>query len=198
MTDEAAATPENTVKLCPKGHPTRTLFKGQRCSSRKCGLDFLAELEEKKARVKADPSLKEILLPTPKSKLRKLKENETEEERAEKKAFEKRARLVKLPKGLKGEEAAKWAQDKLTALLPEAIASVAFDLRYGGNSQRAAATETILKANGLDRREAAPSNGGLIVLNLGQAAAGQVPWLQRMQQAVIPAQAEALKVEDDE
>ena len=94
-------------------------------------------------------------------------------------AFESRRELAKLPAGLEGEAATTWAQNKLVELLPEAVASVAHDLRYGNDKVRAEAADKVLRANGLDKREASPGGGGLIVLNLGSAGA-EIPWLQRM------------------
>jgi len=97
-------------------------------------------------------------------------------------AFEQRKQLAKLPDGLKGDEALKWAQEKMVDLLPEAVANIAHDLRYGTDRQREAATDRVLRANGMDKRDANAGMGGqgLIVLNLNQGAE-TVPWLQRMQ-----------------
>lgn len=100
------------------------------------------------------------------------------------KAFARRAKLSGLPSGLKGEEAIKWGQDKLAALLPEAVANVAYDLRYGSDRERTAAADRVLAANGLDKREAAKTGGqGLIVLNINTGGE-TIPWLQRMHKVV--------------
>ncbi len=95
-----------------------------------------------------------------------------------------KAGALGLPVGVKGDEARKWAEDKLVELLPEAVANVAWNLRHGDRKEKAEATDKILKANGLDRREAPTATGGLIVLNLGgDAATEKVPWLQRLQKS---------------
>lgn len=158
------------VKLCPNGHRIRTKQKGLMCSSISCGMDRWEK--EKEERLAAGDSLTSPLAERP---------------------FEARRRLSKLPKSaLKGEEATKWAQDKLVELLPEAVASVAYDLRYGSDKQRSEATDKVLRANGVDRRDAPSSGqGGLIVLNLAAPQLDKVPWLQRMTNAVLPAQAAA-------
>lgn len=97
--------------------------------------------------------------------------------------FQSRLQLAKVPKGLKGDKAAQWAQEKMVELLPEAVANVAHDLRYGTDRQREAATDKVLRANGMDKKDAGTgSTGGLIILQLGSDAAQkeQIPWLQRM------------------
>lgn len=98
-------------------------------------------------------------------------------------AFLTRSTLAKLPAGLEGDAAQKWAADKMIELLPEAVANVAFNLRHGTDKQRDEATDRVLKANGMDKRDAPQQQGGLIILNLNMAAQ-KVPWLERMQPKV--------------
>lgn len=98
-------------------------------------------------------------------------------------AFQARKQLANMPDGLKGDAALKWSQEKMIDLLPEAVANIAHDLRYGSDKQREAATDRVLRANGMDKRDANAGMGGqgLIVLNLGNGGGESIPWLQRMQ-----------------
>jgi hypothetical protein len=97
----------------------------------------------------------------------------------EEQAFHQRATLSQMPKGLIGDAAIEWAQKKLVDLLPEAVASVQWDLRYGTDKVRSEAADKVLRANGLDKREASQGGGGLIVLNIGTEAS-KIPWLERL------------------
>ncbi len=184
MSDEVESDPpqaleqESGPRLCPNGHKVRSKFGGKMCSGISCGKDRADKIKAEQKALGID------------------KVSEAD------RPFDARRRLVKLPAGLKGDEATKWAQEKLVELLPEAVASVAFDLRYGTDRQRETATDRVLKANGLDRRDApSATQGGLIVLNLGQGPqAEKVPWLQRMTNAVLPSPATVAATEggDDE
>lgn len=154
------------VKQCPKGHPIRTKFGDYNCSSARCGEDMAAAY---------GPSNLDLdqLAAKPTAEV----------------AYEHRKQLAKLPDGLEGDKALKWAQEKMVDLLPEAVANIAFDLRYGTDRQREAATDRVLRANGMDKRDAGASMGGqgLIVLNLTNAEGAEtVPWLQRMQAHKLP------------
>lgn len=185
MSDEVKSDPpqaleqESGPRLCPNGHKVRSKFGGKMCSGISCGKDRADKIKAERVALGA---------------LVKVAERD--------RPYDDRRRLAKLPEGLKGDEATKWAQEKLIELLPEAVASVAFDLRYGTDKQRETATDRVLKANGLDRRDApSATQGGLIVLNLGQGPqAEKVPWLQRMTNAVLPSPATVAATEggDDE
>lgn len=113
-----------------------------------------------------------------------------------------RAAQVGLKKTLKGDDALRWAQDKMVELLPEAVANVAWDMRYGTDKQRTEATDKVLRANGMDKKDAnQQGQSGLIILQLGAGSdAGNIPWLSRMKPSP-KAVAEATgvrKPEDDE
>lgn len=153
-------TEEKPKKLCPKGHPSGTRTGGGVCGVRRCGAESAALTGSKK-----------------------LDLDELEKVAPEDQAFQTRAQLAQLPKNLKGDEAVEWAQKKLVDLLPEAVASLAYDLRYGSDKTRSEAADKVLRANGLDKREAQQGGGGLIVLNFGSEVSGKVPWLERMQPA---------------
>lgn len=153
-----------TADTCPRGHKLLTLFGGRKCLARRC----------------AEQAREEALAAPPPKRAASLTPAERGEVGEGEKAFSRRAKLSQLPVGLKGEEATKWAQDKLVALLPEAVASVAYDLRYGTDRERSAAADRVLAASGLDKREAAKTGGqGLIVLNINTGGES-IPWLQRM------------------
>lgn len=154
--------PKQPKRYCPKGHVVMTAFNKQRCSVRQCGQDKLAMMGETAASGMA-LDLDEVAAATPQDL-----------------ALNHRNVLARVPKGLKGEEAVKWSQDKMVELLPEAVANITWNLRYGTDRQRDEATDRVLRANGMDKKDAsATSTSGLIVLNLGSADAS-VPWLQRM------------------
>jgi hypothetical protein len=70
-------------------------------------------------------------------------------------------------------------------MLPEAVAQLQWDLRKGSDKVRSEAAERVLKANGMDKREA--SNEGrqpLIVVNIG--ADSKAPWLERLKKDKLP------------
>lgn len=162
--------PKEGQKLCPAGHAVGVSFGNRRCSGVRCAKAFISEaaargeqtsnLVQKKERDTLAPAEVEWL---------------------------KRKRLSMLPEGLEGDEATNWAEKKLRNLLPEAVANIAHDLRYGTQKERQAAAERVLASQGLDKREAAKHAGqGLIVLNIntgggeGQGGAPAVPkWLER-------------------
>ena len=146
------------------------------CSSIKCGKVARAEWRESE-KAKAAEKLPVAAKVLDLDELAKLDPKEA--------AFLNRAHLSQLPKKLTGDEATKWSTDKLVELLPEAVASVAYDLRYGTDKVRAEAADKVLRANGLDKREAKEADrGGMIVLNIGNAEG--VPWLQRLNTTKIP------------
>lgn len=153
MTDEA-----QPRKTCPKGHPVKSRFGHHVCGLRRCGEESLASVGPAVIDLDAQAKMAPADL-----------------------EFQGRANLVRLPSNLKGDDATKWAQDKLVELLPEAVASVAHDLRYGSPKTRSEAADKVLRANGMDRREASTGGGGLIVLNIGTGGTDKIPWLQRLQ-----------------
>lgn len=154
MTNET--TPKPT---CPKGHPVKKRFGRHMCSKAECG-------ETKAANAGSHTLNLDAMEANPLEAL-----------------AEQQATLVQIPKGLKGDEAVKWSQEKMMELLPQAVAKVAWRLRYGTEKQQDEATDKVLRANGMDRRDTNNGQGqqGLIVLNIGTDAAVQnIPWLQRV------------------
>ena len=95
-------------------------------------------------------------------------------------AVYKRAKLAGLKPGLEGEAATEWAQQKLVAMLPEAVAQMQWDLRFGSDKVRAETAQKVLAANGMDKRDAVNAKTApTIVLNITNGAV-QAPWLQRL------------------
>lgn len=152
--------PEKERKRCPGGHLTGTKFGKFKCGNSRCG-------QETRDLYGGDGTT-----PTPLAKLEQLDPKDM--------PFAARKQLALLPDGLKGEAATQWAQEKLVDLLPEAVASIQYDLRYGTDKVRAEAADKVLRANGLDKREAREGGGGLIILQLGDSGAKGIPWLERL------------------
>lgn len=157
MTDPAAPKPK---RQCPKGHAVRKAFGKFYCSSALCGEDLQAmaggsKQVDEAALAKRDPAEVEA---------------------------EARLTMAKVPANLKGDEAVRWSQEKMVELLPEAVANIAWNLRFGTAKERAEATDRVLRANGMDKRDQGVQSGGLIVLNLGNSNT-EVPWLKRVQPA---------------
>lgn len=152
------AKPAKPKRLCPKGHPVRKAFGKFYCSAALCGEDLQAMSGGSK-------QIDEVALAT--------------RDPAEVEA-EARLSMAKVPANLKGDEAVKWSQEKMVELLPEAVANIAWNLRFGTAKERAEATDKVLRANGMDRRDQGVQTGGLIVLNLNGGKT-DIPWLQRVQ-----------------
>lgn len=145
---------------CPKGHKLGTVFGSRRCSGVSCGQDKMAAAREA---AKLNPA--PIVPKMPPEEI----------------AFLKRVQVAQMPMHIQGEAATKWAKDKLEALLPEAVAQVAWDLRNGSDKVRSEAAEKVLRANGLDKREAAQTpDRAQIILNIGTGDSKSVPWLERL------------------
>lgn len=144
-----------TPKLCPKGHPVGTIFRQRRCSGKNCGEDLAAVAAARPRQIKIKMPKEEV-------------------------AIQKRARLVDLPEGLTGDAAVTWSKDELQAMLPEAVAQIKMDLRYGSDRVKSEAADKVLKANGMDRREAAAvQTAPTIILNIGNGDT-KAPWLERL------------------
>lgn len=143
-------------KLCPKGHPVGTVFRTRRCSGKSCG-------EVKQAEVDARPQ----------AFIQKLSAAET--------LIQKRSLLSGVPVGLKGEEAKAWAEQKLQDMLPDAVAQLNMDLMFGTDKVKSEAAEKVLRANGMDKREASVGRSQpTIILNIGGDTKVSAPWLERM------------------
>lgn len=78
-----------------------------------------------------------------------------------------------------------WVDKKAVELLPQVIADLSFDLKYGTDKQRAEARDRIMDMHGLRKREAAAGTHSTIVLNIGDqnALKQSLPWLSRSDKA---------------
>ncbi len=142
--------------LGPCGHAIGRAFGGGfRCSGKSCGK---VRYEESKL--------------SPKPIVQKMPEEEI--------AIQKRAQMAQLPQGLTSAGAVEWGKEKLATLVPEAVAQLMSDLRYGNSNTKSLAAEKILRANGLDKREAVEGNiRPAIILNIN-AGDSKAPWLERI------------------
>ena len=162
------------MSTCPSGHPAGTKWESRTCSEFVCG-EFAPKGLTSKAAAK-DLALSEIPA-EPKGK--RLKAEEVPEAlRARHEMFLERAKVAGLPAAIAGDKALEWSQQKLVEMLPEAIASLQWDLRYGSAKERGDAVQSVLKANGVAQKEAAVGSAPTIVLHLGDGDSG-FPFLQR-------------------
>lgn len=153
----------NPAKKCPKGHDTGTQIDGHKCSQRKCGED---KAREAKLHIKAGALDLDALAAA----------NPAEA------SYQQRMELVNKPRNLSADEAKAWAETKLQELLPEAVANIAWDLRYGTGKAQSDAVDRVLKANGMDKRDTGyVGTGGTIILNIGSGPSeAKIPWLERV------------------
>lgn len=152
--------PPKPPKHCPQGHVTGTRKGKFRCTLEECG-----EVKHRTYELNLDKKPLD---------LDKLKAEEPAQL-----AHTQRLTMAGVPKNLKGENARQWAEQKLQELLPDAVASLSWDLKYGSDKARQDAVDKVLKANGMDKREGAQSTGGTIILNIGNGATN-IPWLDRV------------------
>jgi hypothetical protein len=78
---------------------------------------------------------------------------------------------MKTPMGLKGADAEEWADAQLNEALPEAVAELRFQLKYGDDKQRMDAARDVLDATGKRRRDGGAGGGATIIVNVGA-----LPW----------------------
>lgn len=159
---------------CPKDHEVGTKWENRVCTELTCaevapvGLTSKRETKEKAiAEMPAQP------------KGRRLREDEVPEElKARHALFLERARTAGMPASLAGDAAVAWSEAKLVEMLPEAIAALQWDLRYGSAKERGDAVQSVLKANGVAQKEAAVHSAPTIVLQLGDSIT-DMPFLKR-------------------
>lgn len=102
-------------------------------------------------------------------------------------AFNQRMEEIKRPASDSTPESMRdWAEKEIHNLLPEAVASLKWDIKYGDSKQRTEARDQILRATGVDKRDAANfGKGGQIVIQMGSESFQGInlPFLQRSSQA---------------
>lgn len=148
---------------CPKGHPVGAEQEtGRTCTEFVCGADPLPVLGGKRqTRRKLKPV--DTLLPN------------DDDEPGE---WRDRMKRAKVPAGLGPDQAVDWSQKKLALLLPEAVASLQQDLRYGTPKARSEAATAVMRANGVANKDAVSGYSPTIILQLGDSIK-DVPFLQR-------------------
>jgi hypothetical protein len=150
-------------KRCPKGHVVGTRKGDYRCTSAECGHD----------------AHKAFMLAEKKTKGVALDLDEVNKLGPQAASHMQRMTTAGVPKNLTPDKAKAWTEEFLQKLLPEAAASVAWDLRYGTDKARSEAADKVLRANGMDKREAQQSAGASIILNIGTGESS-LPWLKRV------------------
>lgn len=89
------------------------------------------------------------------------------------------------PSNSSAESMREWADQEVHKLIPDAMASLAWDTRYGDQKARAEARAEVFRMAGIDRKDAGQFvKGGQIVINLGADGMGanqgiNLPFLQR-------------------
>jgi hypothetical protein len=97
-------------------------------------------------------------------------------------AFSQRMEDITRPASdLSPEGKREWAEKEIHGLLPEAVASLKWDIKFGDKAAMAQARKEIFQATGIDKREANNfGKGGQITINLGGVTGDiQLPFLRR-------------------
>lgn len=140
--------PAEALGKCPRGHDLPNMVSGIECSPLACGGTFES----------ADASS-----PNPKSEERQL---EHEANRIAKRE-ELRNKLVPTPRDLTGAAADEYVERKITELQPIAIAEMEWQLRFGGDAERAKAARDILDAGGHGKKDRVGASANMIIINMG-------------------------------
>lgn len=96
---------------------------------------------------------------------------------------EARLRAINFPeKPMEGLEAETWADKKLVQLLPEAVAVLEFDLKYGDEDAKARAASEVRNATGRGKKDGGGGGGAIfnVIMQPGGSGAPSVPWMQRV------------------
>lgn len=157
---------------CPKGHEVGFKIGDRLCTARCCAEDPPPFLAAQKT--------KEQLLAEAKTATKAPKPNKEDELIPGHAAYLQRIKTAGVPAGLVGDKAVEWSQAKLLEMLPEAVANIQHDLRYGSAKERTEAAMTVLKANGVAQKDAVNATTPTIILQLGDSL-NDVPFLQRIQ-----------------
>ena len=160
-----------TGPTCPKGHAVGTKWDERTCTKLTCA--------EQPAQLKPGyvPKTKKKYDPPP--EVAERSKPPTEALTPAHALFVERVTMAGVPAGLSADEALAWSQRKLQELLPEAVAELQFQLRYGNDKQRFEAVDRVLNANGVAKKEVANGpTGPTVIVNLGGDLA-KVPFLAR-------------------
>lgn len=154
---------------CPKGHKLPNRTKTGRCTPLYCATETKKESKE---------IVKKYV-----GELAPLDTDEDTGDKARKliamrkSQREARREVIEAP-DLGGEEAEKWADEKIVTLLPKAVAELEYQLEYGSDEQRERAANKVLDANGRGKQDKAGAGSAPIILLNVQP--GQVPWAKRV------------------
>ncbi len=179
---------------CPAGHQIPNHTSTGQCTPVHCAagplpkqLQALKKEIQRKVRSQTPPREESGIVPDGKSLAMSLSEdvNSSEMTLAESAADASNAiargrrrsrnKILETPQNLAGGDAEEWADAKLIALLPFAVAEQEWQLHYGDDEQRAKASAKILDATGRGRKENGASAVAPIIMVQGTA----IPWLSR-------------------
>jgi hypothetical protein len=86
-----------------------------------------------------------------------------------------RETLVQVP-NLSGADAEEYVEEKKVALLPQAMAEIEFQLKYGDNKERIDAARDVMRMNGMLNRDAPTGVAPTIIINMGDK---KLPWQKK-------------------
>lgn len=154
--------------LCPDGHKLpHVLSNGAQCTPAFCAVQNMGNaLAKKKEEAIADRDDEAIAM----EKAKRHSSLAISREKLRKK-------LVERPEFPDAKAAEEWTQDRVVKLLPDALAEVEYQLRFGDDAQRMGAARDILDANGMRRRDATASGGQTIILHMNSV----LPWQDKAQ-----------------
>lgn len=162
--------PAEPLTKCPKGHGLPNAVSGVECSSLSCG---------------GAMDLADASSPNPRNEERQL---EYEAGRIAKRE-ELRNKLVPTPKDLTGAAADEYVERKITELQPIAIAEMEWQLRFGGDAERAKAARDILDAGGHGKKDRVGASANMIIIQMGNGSPPPLPYVGE----VVDAATKALK-----
>lgn len=170
---------------CPMGHGLPNYTARGQCTEAWCALDPIEGTPRKLKPLRADSALVAAAVES-------VADNAADAGIAQKKRlraamqlamYNRKTRLsmVAQPSVEEAKAPEAWFDKRVSELLPDALAEVEYQLRYGDDQMRKAAALDIWDANGKRKKEALNATGQTLVLNL---APGQtLPWLQKAETA---------------
>jgi len=92
-------------------------------------------------------------------------------------AHEKLMKFLKIPDGLEGDAAERFADARLSSLLPVAVGILEDQLKHGSRDEKRNAAKQILESNGRGKREAIAASSPPIVIQVSGGGVS-LPWRQ--------------------
>lgn len=105
-----------------------------------------------------------------------------------------RRAFLKVPEGLKGEDAENYVTSKLVDLTPDAVAEYEFQLKLGDDKQRMEAASRIMDATGHGKRDRENAGSSPILLLTG-VDVNQLPWALKKPEKLVEGQVTAMPME---